>query len=150
MSREVERRDLHGDAEKPDRIHTIVLSREIRRTLAKGEERGIAVLERNERSRETAVRVDVAVLVHELAIGGLGLTQPPAREELRGGLAREAVVVWRLRLDSAPLLGERLRELACLLVVHDPACSEPRALREREDVGPLDIVRVDAQRVQLA
>src|SRR5213079_1223299 len=91
-------------------------------------ERAVAVFERNQRARETAVRVDIAMLAHKLAIRGLGLTETAARKELRGGVARETVVVRNLGLDRATLPCERLRELARLLVVHHlPAARRARS-----------------------
>ena len=90
------------------------------------------------------------MLAHKLAIRGLGLTETAARKELRGGVARETVVVRNLGLDRATLPCERLRELARLLVVHHLARREACALRQRHDVGALDIVRVHAHRVELA
>jgi len=90
------------------------------------------------------------VLGHELAIRSLGLREAAAREEFRGGVAREAVIVRHLHFGRAPLLRERLRELARLLVVHDLACGKTRSLRELEEVDPLDVVRVYAQGMKLA
>src|SRR5205814_9649147 len=130
--------------------HAVVPPRARPGALAKCKERGVALLERDERTCKTGVRIEVAMLTDELAIRALGLTQAAAREELRGGIAGEAMVVRGLRPRGATLLGERLRELAGFLVVHDPGRGEPRPLREREDMGPLDSVRVDAHGVELA
>src|SRR5207249_6220527 len=95
------------------------------RAFAEDHERAICVLERDKRSRETRVRVDVGVLRHELAVRLLGLTQPSAREELRGGVAREAVVAADLRRAVAPAMGrERLCELAGPAPVHDASRGE--------------------------
>src|SRR5207245_7711183 len=150
VRRKIEGRDLDRDPEERDRVHAIVLAGEGRGAFAQRDERGVAILERDTRPREPTVRVHVAVLAHELAVRGLGLTQPAAREELRGSVAREAVVVRHLRLDRTTLLRERPRELGRLLVVHDLGGAEARALGEREDVGSFDSVRVHAHRVALA
>ncbi|TME62767.1 MAG: hypothetical protein E6I51_05925, partial [Chloroflexi bacterium] len=64
---EVRRRDLDGHAQDRDRADAVVLACERGRAFAEDHERAIAVLERDERSRETSVRVDVGVLRHELA-----------------------------------------------------------------------------------
>ena len=150
MRREVKGRNLDRDPEEHDRVDAIVLAGEGRGAFAKCDKRAIAILERDKRPREPTVRVHVAVLAHELAVRGLGLAQPAAREELRGSVAREAVVVRHLRLDRTTLLRERPRELGRLLVVHDLGGGEARTLGEREDVGSFDSVRVHAHRVELA
>src|SRR5439155_24666404 len=106
VRREIERRDLDRDTEQGDRVHAVVLPGERGGAFAKREERAVPVFERDEGACETAIRVDVAVPAHELAIGGLGLTEAAAREELRGRVARETMVVRDLGLDRAALLCE--------------------------------------------
>ena len=150
MRGEVEGRHLDSDTEERDRAHAVVLLRESRGAAPQREQRGIAILERHERPREAAVRVRVPMLAYELAVRGLGLTKPAAREELRRCVTREAMVVRHPRFGRSTLLGERLRELRGLLVVHDTARRHARALREREDMGALDVIRVDAQRMELS
>src|SRR5947208_2666448 len=75
---------------------------------------------------------DVAVFPDELAVGGRCLTQGPADKQVRRRLARQTMVARDPRLaETSAAFGERLRELAGLLVVHDLRGGLPSALRER-------------------
>jgi hypothetical protein len=52
--------------------------------------------------------------------------------------------------DPAAALGQRLRELSRLPVVHEPRGGDARAFGERKHVGALHAVRVDAESAELA
>ena len=132
MGRQVSRGDLHGDAEERDRAHAVALPREGAGTLAEDAQRRVEVLKRLKRAREAPDRVDVAVFPDELAVGRLCLTQVPADKQVRRRLARQTMVARDPRLaETSAAFGERLRELAGLLVVHDLRGGLPSALRER-------------------
>ena len=99
----------------------------------------IAVAELEERSRETAMGVDIVVLLDELAVGELGLLRPAAHEERGCRVARETVIrALARRGPLAELLFDLVRELGGALGVHEPARDHTRALRERTHLRRLD------------
>ncbi len=101
MRREIRRRDRHGLEQQADRAGAIAGLRELRRRIAQRRERRTDILLRGLCACETAVRIDVAMLLDELAVGDFGGMRATAGEELLGRVARVTVTAARLLLGRA-------------------------------------------------
>jgi len=152
---EIAGRDRDRLGEQDDRLGAIALPRQARRTVAECQDRGGDVLERDRGPRQPAERLGVPVLLHELPVCLLGLTELAVRKELRGGVEGEArgAAVLRLRVRRRVGRGSRggserrgtesgdaISEFGRALLIHDPCRRDPRALRERRQMPRRDRV----------
>ena len=147
MRREIRWSDRHGLEQEADGARAVAGLREFRGRFAQRRERGADVLLRGLRAREAAVRIDVAVLLDELAIRDLRGTRTTTRKQLLGRVAREAVTAARLLLHRAAR-GKCRCELGGTFVAHRSCRFGANAHDERLELCGTDGVGVDTQRLE--
>jgi hypothetical protein len=144
MRRKIGRSDRHGFEQQSDRGRAIAGLRESRGPFAQRGEGGANVLLRRLRARETAVRLDVAVLFDELPVRSFRVLSAAAGEKPCGCIAREAVTaVARLLRDAARC--ESRGELGRAFIAHRARGLHAHALDQATELRGTDRVGVHAE-----
>ena len=147
VRREIRRSDGDGLEQQTNRARAVAGLGKPRRGVAQRRQGGADVLLCGLSARETAVRIDVAMLLDELAVCDLRGTRLAVRKELPGRVARETVSAARLLLGYAAR-GERRRELRRTFVAHRARGFRAHARDEGLELCGFDGVGVHAERVE--